>query len=70
MSARPPSAIRTIATHGIRSRRDRSRDDRFDARLAAEPAAASATFRVLAKGDLDADAALASAVGFRRRRGR
>ena len=31
---------------------------------------ATATFRVLAKGDLDADAPLASAVGAGRRRGR
>ena len=40
-----------------------SSDERFRIRTARLPAAALATFRVLAKGDLDADAVLASAVG-------
>jgi hypothetical protein len=45
-------------------------DDRFDRGDGPEPACALATFRVLAKGDLDADVALASGVGCCRRRGR
>jgi len=39
-SDRPASAMRVIATRGIRSCRDRRCGDRFDDRLAAEPAAA------------------------------
>jgi hypothetical protein len=45
-------------------------DHSFRAPAGAGRATPSATFRVLAKGDLDADAALAFGVGWRRRRGR
>ena len=46
------------------------RDECFRTLAGANRAAALATFRVLAKGDLDADAALASGAGCHRRRGR
>ena len=44
-SDRAASAVRVIGLRGIRSRRDHGCGDRFDGRLAAGPAAASATFQ-------------------------
>jgi hypothetical protein len=44
-SNRPAAADRTLASRGTRSRRDRRCGDRFDTRLAAEPAPAPTASR-------------------------